>query len=165
MHIYLCVRAGARELGRSPARMRGAGWGWGWSWCSPPGLPEAHQGSPRRRPAGRSSGFLEAKCGGARGPCGGNPGLQRESVPWPPTPRRGWGWSWCSPPGLPEARQGSPRRRPAGWSSGFLEAKCVGARGLRGGNPGLQLESVPWPPTPRRGWGCGSPRVGTWGGG
>ena len=26
MHIYLCVRAGARELGRSPARM-GVGWG------------------------------------------------------------------------------------------------------------------------------------------
>ena len=77
----------------------------------------------------------------------------------------GWGWSWCSPPGLPEARQGSPRRRPAGRSSGFLEAKCRGARGLRGGNPGLQRESLPWPPAPRRGWGCGSPRVGTWGGG
>ena len=99
MHIYLCVHADARELGRSPARMgggggaggrAGAGAGAGAGGASR-GLPEARQGSPRRRPAGRSSGFLEAKCGGARGPRGGTPGLQRESVPWPPTPRRGWG--------------------------------------------------------------------------
>ena len=37
------------------------------------------QRSPRGRRDGRSSGFLKAECecGGARGPRGGNPGLQR----------------------------------------------------------------------------------------
>ena len=46
-----------------------------------PGLPEASQRSPRWRRDCRSSGVLEAECecGGARGPRGGNPGLQRES--------------------------------------------------------------------------------------
>ena len=140
---YICVCAGARELGRSPGEDGGGvgwgwGWGWGWSWCSPLGLPEARQGSPRRRPAGRWGGV------------GVGLGLGLELV---------------QPPGIAWGTPRSPRRRPAGRSSGFLEAKCGGARGLRGGNPGLQRESVPWPPSPRRGWGCGSPRVGTWGGG
>ena len=48
---YICVCAGARELGRSPGEDGGGvgwgwGWGWGWSWCSPLGLPEARQGAP-----------------------------------------------------------------------------------------------------------------------
>ena len=34
------------------------------------------------------------------------------------------------------------------------------ARGPRGGTPGLQRESVPWPPTPRRGWGAGAQELG-----
>ena len=34
-----------------------------------------------------------------------------------------------------------------GWSSGFLEAECEGARVLPGGNPGLCLEPGPLPLT------------------
>src|SRR5574337_715214 len=54
-----------------------------------PGLPEASQRSPRWRRDCRSSSVLEAECecGGARGPRGGNPGLQCESGPRPPAPR------------------------------------------------------------------------------
>ena len=86
-HISVCARRCARARAFA-CKDGGVGAGAG---AAPRGLPEARQGSPRRRPAGRSSGFLEAKCRGARGPRGGTPGLQRESVPWPPTPRRGWG--------------------------------------------------------------------------
>ena len=70
----------------------------------------------------------------------------------------GLGLELVQPPGLPEARQGSPRWRPAGWSSGFLEAKCGGAPGLRGGTPGLQRESVPQPLTPQEGLGLRQPK-------
>ena len=65
----------------------GGGWGRGPAQkCLRPakGAPDReHPLHPRPR---RSSGFLEAECGGARGPPGGNPGLQRESGPRPPTP-------------------------------------------------------------------------------
>ena len=94
VQMNLCVPARGRARARANACEVGAGAGPGagaGGAAAPPGWPEARQGSPRRRPAGRSSGFLEAKCRGARGPRGGTPGLQRESVPWPPTPRRGWG--------------------------------------------------------------------------
>ena len=45
------------------------------------------------------------------------------------------------------------------------QLKRGGARGPRGGTPGLQRESVPWPPTPRRGWGAGAQELGRGGGG
>ena len=52
--------------------------------------------------------------------------------------------------GLPEASQRSPRWRRDCLSSGVLEVECEcgGARGQRGGNPGLQWEPGPGPPTP-----------------
>ena len=93
----------ARACGRPSGCLRGCVEGWGWGraggcgcgggWgrgpaqkCLRPakGAPDReHPLHPRPR---RSSGFLEAECGGARGPPGGNPGLQRESGPRPPTP-------------------------------------------------------------------------------
>ena len=86
---YLSVRARAHAHARSPAR-QGVGRGLG-LWLESvqaPGLPEASQRSPRWRRDYLSSGVLEAECecGGARGPRGGNPGLQRESGPRPPAP-------------------------------------------------------------------------------
>ena len=86
---HLSVRARAHAHARWPAR-QGVGRGLG-LWLESvqaPGLPEASQRSPRWRRDCRSSGVLEAECecGGARGPRGGNPGLQRESGPRPPTP-------------------------------------------------------------------------------
>ena len=87
---HLSVRARAHAHARWPAR-QGVGRGLG-LWLESvqaPGLPEASQRSPRWRRDCRSSGVLEAECecGGARGPCGGNPGLQRESGPRPAAPR------------------------------------------------------------------------------
>ena len=95
----LCARL--QETQRLPARMPlVVGLGPGLGPGPRPEVPEACQGSPRQRAPPppppthpppprprRSSGFLEAECGGARGPRGGNPGLQRESGPRPPTPR------------------------------------------------------------------------------
>ena len=94
----------ARACGRPSGCLRGCVEGWGWGraggcgcgggWgrgpaqkCLRPakGAPDReHPLHPRPR---RSSGFLEAECGGARGPPGGNPGLQRESGPRPAAPR------------------------------------------------------------------------------
>ena len=95
-HMDLCARSHAHA--RSPARLGvGRGLGLWLESVQAPGLPEASQRSPRGRRDGRSSGFLKAESegGGARGPRGGNPGLQRESGPRPPThsprPGRGWG--------------------------------------------------------------------------
>lgn len=87
---HLSVRACAHAHARWPAR-QGVGRGLG-LWLESvqaPGLPEASQRSPRWRRDCRSSGVLEAECecGGARGPRGGNPGLQRESGPRPAAPR------------------------------------------------------------------------------
>ena len=87
---HLSARGRAHAHARSPAR-QGVGRGRG-LWLESvqaPGLPEASQRSPRWRRDCRSSGVLEAECecGGARGPRGGNPGLQRESGPRPPAPR------------------------------------------------------------------------------
>ena len=87
---HLSVRACAHAHARWPAR-QGVGRGLG-IWLESvqaPGLPEASQRSPRWRRDCRSSGVLEAECecGGARGPRGGNPGLQRESGPRPAAPR------------------------------------------------------------------------------
>ena len=95
----LCARL--QETQRLPARMPlVVGLGPGLGPGPRPEVPEACQGSPRQRAPPppppthpppprprRSSSFLEAECGGARGPRGGNPGLQRESGPRPPTPR------------------------------------------------------------------------------
>ena len=86
VQMNLCVPARGRARARANACEVGAGAGAGagaGGAAAPPGWPEARQGSPRRRPEGRSSGFLEAECGGARGPRGGNPGLQREARPRP----------------------------------------------------------------------------------
>ena len=87
---HLSVRARAHAHARWPAR-QGVGRGLG-LWLESvqaPGLPEASQRSPRWRRDCRSSGVLEAECecGGARGPRGGNPGVQRESGPRPAAPR------------------------------------------------------------------------------
>ena len=87
---HLSVRACAHAHARWPAR-QGVGRGLG-LWLESvqaPGLPEASQRCPRWRRDCRSSGVLEAECecGGARGPRGGNPGLQRESGPRPAAPR------------------------------------------------------------------------------
>ena len=59
---YICVCTGTHEHARSPVRL-GVGLGLELVW--PPGSPEACQVSPRWRPEGRSSGFLEAECGEA----------------------------------------------------------------------------------------------------
>ena len=79
-HVCVCVGVcvGVCVCSR-PANTHGHVRGWGWG--SPPGLPEACQGSPRWR---LSYGFLEAECRRACGPGGGNPGLRRESEPQPP---------------------------------------------------------------------------------
>ena len=114
-HIYLCVRAHAHA--RSPARLGvGRGLGLWLESVQAPGLPEASQRSPRWRRDSQSSGFLEAKCecGGARGPRGGNPGLQRESGPRPPL--------------TPLAPVGAGA---AGGAGGWGSKNCDAGRGLK----------------------------------
>ena len=112
---YICVCARVhRSMGD---RLRGWGWGLrlgvglGLELVQPPGLPEARQGSPKPRPEGQSSGFLEAECGGAHRARGGNPGLQRESVPQPPTPPGGAGAAGAQELGRGAGAKGEGRQR------------------------------------------------------
>ena len=107
MHIYLCVRAGARELGRSLARM-GVGWGGGGAG------------------AGAGAGAAPWDClRHAKGAPDGD--LRDGGVGW--GWGWGWGWNWCSPLGLPEARQGAPDGDPR---DGRLVSWKPNAEGLAG---------------------------------
>ena len=86
LSLHACARTCACVIACKAGVWRGLG-----LWLESvqvPGLPEASQRSPRWRRDCLSSGVLEAECEcrGARGPRGGNPGLQRESGPRPPAP-------------------------------------------------------------------------------
>ena len=111
VQMNLCVPARGRARAHAIACEAGAGLGPGLGLVQPPGLPEAPQGSPRRRSGGRSSGFLEAECGGAHRARGGNPGLQRESVPQPPTPPGGAGAAGAQELGRGAGAKGEGRQK------------------------------------------------------
>ena len=96
--VSVCVRGRARARAIACEAGAGAGAGAGAAPGMACGMPREPQTETRR-----SSGFLEAECGGARGPRGGNPGLQRESGPGHPS------------------REGLGLRAPKIWDAGAFE--------------------------------------------
>ena len=98
-----------------------------------PGLPEASQRSPIWRRDCLSSGVLEVECecGGARGQRGGNPGLQRELGPGPPTPPALGGAGAAG--GIQELGRG--RWEGVGLKDLFWQAKSLEHPGFPGGLP------------------------------